>query len=236
MRNPGCFAEEPDTWITYLLRMFLLDRFVDASGNAFWDVDLELTGQVEDGPPQSIVKWNKTVPGYFRIGAGPATRNYGWGFANFFPYFTNKDPKQSHGLMQRWYADIICSRQRIPHFGESATVISVPPTQGSTVTDFTAALQKCKDAYDGVAAVAVETGFPAKTIDQQIADATAAGATQGAAQQLATDQQAIADANAAKATADNALAAYRTAVAAKVALLKSDDAAQDQHIADLEAL
>jgi hypothetical protein len=200
-----CFIEPADVDTTYQLGIELLDVATTSAGAAFWNVRARLWVQLDDDPAVLVHDWHSGVPGYEPAGfgsqpgrmyAGLLTQNIGLGKVNAFPYFTNKAHDQTTGVGQVNYGDFIASTQRIPDFGASRIVVSVPPTEEGSM-DFTTALQKCKDAYDGVAALA-----QTPTIDQQIAAATAAGA----AQQATTDQQAIADANAAR---DAAIAAQQ---------------------------
>lgn len=224
--HPGCWMPHPDTFHTFQLGIELFDLVVNASGtNASWNWRCRLWAQYEDEPAALLIDWRDTVSGYFRLNADNPTMNYGLGKSNAFPYMTNKDPKQSHGLCQTWFDEWICSTQRIPDHGATKIVVTPSPpveadpspTQGDTVptqADLDDALSKCVAAHDAVAAIA-----GGKSITQQVSDATDAGK----AAQLAVDQPLIDAANTAR---DQALAA-QTKAEQDLANLNSDiDAAQ----------
>ena len=123
---PGCFAWEADEWMTFQIGITLGPR--DNVNKDFLDSRVQFWAAREGRSSQLLLDWKPGVRGYFPLAAGPPSDNQKFGKVWLLPYMTNKNPKQSHGLMQTWYDEVIISTQRIPDPTLSSTAMPSTPS------------------------------------------------------------------------------------------------------------
>jgi len=129
--NPGCWTMLANEWITFQLGIQLGAKgtVIGAGGSVIpvWlNSTVRLWAAREGQPSQLLVDWKPGVPGYAPLWRGADSEDQRFGKVYLFPYMSNKDPAQAHGLGQVWYDDLIISKVRIADPSGSATPAPAP--------------------------------------------------------------------------------------------------------------
>ena len=115
---PYCWLMPPNEWITFQIGIALGAKgtWTGQRGiprNVWLDSTVELWAARDGKPSQKLIDWRPGIGGYAPLERGPDSDDQRLGKVSLMPYFTDKDPKQSHPLGQVWYGPTIVSTQRI---------------------------------------------------------------------------------------------------------------------------
>ncbi len=117
----GCKTPLADDWSTMKIMVQLFDR-VPTNEN-FVDVHMKAWFANDGEPLELMYDWSPSSAGYFPFYIGPLANHWKYGMFTFFPYMTNKDPRQVTDFGKVHYANLIISTQDI----DDPPMVSAPP-------------------------------------------------------------------------------------------------------------